>query len=70
MGLRATTHHTAMKLLEAYGARPTVARVVDEGQTVTAGGVTCALDLGVFLLKRYVDDDGVRAIAKQMELVD
>jgi cyclohexyl-isocyanide hydratase len=70
MGLRATTHHTTMKLLETYGARPTPARVVDEGQTVTAGGVTCALDLGVFLLKRYVDDDAVRAIAKQMELVD
>jgi cyclohexyl-isocyanide hydratase len=70
MGLRATTHHTALRLLESYGARPTVARVVDEGQTVTAGGVTCALDLGVFLLKRYVDDHAVRAIAKQMELVD
>jgi putative intracellular protease/amidase len=69
MGLRATTHHSAMNLLEAYGARPTTARVVDEGQSITAGGVTCALDLGVFLLRRYVDDDAVRKIAEQMELV-
>jgi cyclohexyl-isocyanide hydratase len=69
MGLRATTHHLAMSLLEAYGARATAGRVVDEGQTVTAGGVTCALDLGVYLLGRYVDDEAVRTIAEQMELV-
>ncbi len=67
---RATTHHKSMSLLATYGAVPTKGRVVDEGQTVTAGGVTCGLDLGVLLLRRYVDDAAVRAIALQMELLD
>ena len=70
MEKRATTHHKSMGLLETYGAVPTKGRVIDEGQTVTAGGVTCALDLGVLLLRRYVDDAAVRKIVEQMELLD
>ncbi len=70
MQKRATTHHTSMGLLETYGAVATKGRVIDEGQTVTAGGVTCALDLGVLLLRRYVDDEAVRTIVDQMELLD
>ena len=70
MQKRATTHHASMNLHETYGAVPTKGRVVDDGQTVTAGGVTCALDLGVSLLRRYVSDEAVRKIAEQMEIVD
>ena len=70
MEKRATTHHAHMNLLETYGAIATKGRVIDEGQTVTAGGVTCALDLGVLLLRRFVDDDAVRKIVAQMELMD
>ena len=70
MQKRATTHHKSMHLLETYGAVATKGRVIDEGQTVTAGGVTCGLDLGILLLRRYVDDEAVRKIVEQMELLD
>jgi transcriptional regulator GlxA family with amidase domain len=70
MERRATTHSKSLQLLEAYGASPARGRVVDEGQIVTAGGVSCALDLGLHLLARYVDDDAVREIATQMALLE
>jgi len=70
MNKRATTHQSAFSLLEAYGATPIAQRVVDAGQTVTAGGVTSALDLGIYLLGRFVEDNVVRRIAEQMEFVD
>lgn len=51
-GRRAVTHHMAMDVLGATGAIPVNARVVDDGNLVTAGGVTSGLDLGVYLLER------------------
>jgi cyclohexyl-isocyanide hydratase len=66
-GKRATTHQSAMELLGEYGATPTAERVVDEGQLVTAGGVTAAIDLGLHLVRRLAGDEAASAIAKQME---
>ncbi len=68
MQKRATTHHASVKLLETYGAIPAKGRVVEDGQTVTGGGVTCALDVGMCLLRRFVRDEFVRTIADQMEI--
>ena len=48
----ATTHHQGLDLLGAGGARVIRARVVDDGDLVTAGGVTSGLDLGLYLLER------------------
>lgn len=48
----ATTHHLGMDLLGATGALPVDARVVDDGDLVTAAGVTSGLDLGLYLLDR------------------
>ena len=52
-GRRATTHHDAWPELEAAGARLVRERVVDDGDLVTAGGVTSGLDLGLWLLERF-----------------
>jgi len=41
-----------MDLLEATGAIPIQARIVDDGDLITAGGVTSGLDLGLYLLER------------------
>ena len=41
-----------MDVLGATGAIPVQARVVDDGNLVTAGGVTSGLDLGLYLLER------------------
>jgi cyclohexyl-isocyanide hydratase len=66
-GRRATTHHRQIERLAAYGATAVQARVVDEGQVVTAGGVTSAVDLGLHLVRRLEGDGVASAIATQME---
>ncbi|MVZ98978.1 DJ-1/PfpI family protein [Actinomadura sp. LD22] len=53
-GRHAVTHHLGMDMLDATGARAVHARVVDDGDLVTAGGVTSGLDLGLYLLEREV----------------
>lgn len=67
-GKRATTHASAMDDLPRYGATATKERVVDEGQIVTAGGVTAGIDLGIYLVRRLAGEGVAVAIAKQMEL--
>lgn len=51
-GRHAVTHHMGMDVLEATGVVPVAARVVDDGDLVTAGGVTSGLDLALYLLER------------------
>jgi transcriptional regulator GlxA family with amidase domain len=51
-GRRCATHHMGMDVLEATGAIPVNARVVEERDLLTAGGVTSGLDLGMYLLER------------------
>lgn len=51
-GRHAVTHHLGMDVLDATGAIAVHARVVDDGDLVTAGGVTSGLDLGLYLLER------------------
>ncbi|MEU6672260.1 DJ-1/PfpI family protein [Streptomyces sp. NPDC046727] len=53
-GRHAVTHHLGMDLLDATGVHAVNARVVDDGDLVTAGGVTSGLDLGLYLLEREV----------------
>jgi len=48
----AVTHHLGMPMLSALGAVAVPARVVDDGNLVTAGGVTSGLDLTLHLLER------------------
>jgi cyclohexyl-isocyanide hydratase len=67
-GMRATTHHTALDRLAAYGARAVAERVVDEGQVVTAGGVTSGIDLGLHLVWRFEGDEAFARVAAQMEV--
>ena len=67
-GKRATTHHLSYDLLATYGATLVKERVVDEGQLVTAGGVTSGLDLGVHLVRRIYGSTVASAIASQMEM--
>ena len=51
-GRRAVTHRLGMDVLDATGVRAVDARVVDDGDLVTAGGVTSGLDLALHLLER------------------
>jgi transcriptional regulator GlxA family with amidase domain len=51
-GHRAVTHWQGMEVLAATGVEAIHARVVDDGDFVSAGGVTSGLDLGLYLLER------------------
>jgi transcriptional regulator GlxA family with amidase domain len=51
-GRHAVTHKLGMDVLDATGVRGVPARIVDDGDLVTAGGVTSGLDLGLYILER------------------
>ncbi len=52
-GRTAVTHVLGNDVLEATGVTVAAARVVDDGDLVSAGGVTSGLDLGLYLLERH-----------------
>ncbi|MFD0870891.1 MULTISPECIES: DJ-1/PfpI family protein [Paenibacillus] len=51
-GRHAVTHHMGMGVLSAANAIPVNARIVDDGDLVTGGGVTSGLDVALYLVER------------------
>ena len=51
-GRRAVTHASAMEELRESGAEVVDARVVDDGDLLTAGGVTSGLDLALYIVEQ------------------
>ncbi|MGB8645739.1 MAG: DJ-1/PfpI family protein [Anaerolineae bacterium] len=68
-GHRATTHHDAFDALRAYCTVVTDRRVVDDGDVITAGGVTSGIDLGLYLVDKWAGPSVKEKIARQMEYV-
>ena len=66
-GRRATTHHLAIDDLRASGAEVVEARFVDDGDIVTAGGVTSGLDLALHLVARFADAGIAERVAAEIE---
>ena len=66
-GRSATTHHGAIPDLQAAGANVVRARVVDDGDIITAGGVTSGLDLALWLVERFYGAQLVHEIEMEME---
>jgi transcriptional regulator GlxA family with amidase domain len=66
-GRRATTHHDALRDLEAAGATLVDERVVDDGDRITAGGVTSGIDLGLWLVERFSGRELAAGIADNLE---
>lgn len=65
-GRPATTHHGAYDDLEAVTERID-ARVVDDEDVLTAGGVTAGIDLGLWLVEREFGQDIANAVAENLE---
>lgn len=63
----ATTHQAARADLFATGAQVLDERVVDDGDLITAAGVTSGLDLALRLVERLVGPDAAEAAAVRME---
>jgi transcriptional regulator GlxA family with amidase domain len=66
-GRPAITHHSAIADLEAAGATIVHARVVDDGDIVTAGGVTSGLDLALHLVERHFGAPIALAAERELE---
>lgn len=66
-GRRATTHPSAYKELEPYCGSVTQARVVDEGDVITAGGVSSAIDAGLHIVQKLAGAEARARIALQMD---
>jgi transcriptional regulator GlxA family with amidase domain len=66
-GRRATTHHSALEALREAGAEVIEARVVDDGDLISAGGVTAGIDLALWLVEREWGRPLADAVAHGME---
>jgi len=67
-GRRAITHHEALEDLAGYGAEVVHGeRFVDDGDIITAGGVTSGIDMALWLVEREL---GAQAAAAQGEVIE
>lgn len=66
-GRPCTTHHKARPDLEQQGGVLKNARVVDDGDLVTAGGITSGLELALWLVRRELGPDTANAVEAMLE---
>jgi len=66
-GKRATTHWAYTQLLPLFGATHEEARVVRDGNLVTAGGVTSGIDFALELMALAKGEDVARSIQLALE---
>jgi len=66
-GRRATTHPGAYQELEPYCGTVVHDRVVDEGDVITARGVSAAIDAGLHVVQRIAGADARARVAAQMD---
>jgi cyclohexyl-isocyanide hydratase len=66
-GKKATTYHTAFAELAAYSVDVVAAKVVRDGNIVTAAGVSSGLELGFYLLRELFGDDLSQEVARKIE---
>jgi transcriptional regulator GlxA family with amidase domain len=65
-GRPATTHHGALADLRETAAEVREDRVVDDGDVLTAGGITSGLDLALHLVEREAGRDLADEVAANM----
>ena len=66
-GRRATTHWAYVDLLTLVGAKHEKARVVKDGNVITAGGVTSGIDFGLAVVAEIAGESIARRIQLGME---
>jgi len=63
----AVTHHMGMELLSATNAIPVNARIVEDANLVTGGGVTSGLDVALYLVERELGPRIAHAVEQLFE---
>lgn len=66
-GRFAVTHHSALDELGQSGAKVVSARVVDDGDIISSGGVTSGIDLALYLVERFMTRELAEQIARNLE---
>jgi transcriptional regulator GlxA family with amidase domain len=67
-GRPAVTHHSAIEDLKGFGADVQEgARFVDDGEIMTAAGVTSGIDLALHIVRTTLGEDAARAEAAEIE---
>lgn len=64
---KATTHPNAYELLEPYCKEVVKARIVRDGNVITAGGVSTSIDLALYIVELLVNKGAVEIIKKQID---
>jgi transcriptional regulator GlxA family with amidase domain len=66
-GRPAVSHHSTLVQLASEGAEVVHARVVDDGDLVTSGGVTSGIDMAMWLVEREWGKELADGVAREME---
>lgn len=66
-GKRATSHWAYTSLLEKFGATHEKSRVVQDGNVITAGGVTSGIDFGLMLLAEIAGPEFAQMMQLSLE---
>ena len=66
-GRKATMHYLAQNEIIEYGAELLRYRIVDQGNIITARGVTSGLDLGLWITERFASPKIAAAVEYRME---
>ncbi|ANG84752.1 DJ-1/PfpI family protein [Microbacterium aurantiacum] len=66
-GKRATTHWASHSMLSEFGAIPEQRRVVQDGNVITAGGVTSGIDFALSVAAELCGADTARAVQLALE---
>jgi transcriptional regulator GlxA family with amidase domain len=66
-GLEATSHWLELDTLGEMGARPTGARVVQQGKVVTAAGVSSGIDMALHLMAQIAGEEFAKTIQLMIE---
>jgi transcriptional regulator GlxA family with amidase domain len=61
-GLEATSHWKPMGLLKKFGAIPRSERFVEQGEFITAAGVSAGIDMALYLCNKIVGETKTKAI--------
>jgi len=64
---KATTHPALQGVLRQYAREVSSDRIVEDGNIITAGGVTSAIDLGLYLCEKIAGRDVREKIRVQMD---
>ncbi len=64
---RATTHRSAFQELEPFCQKVLDHRIVDEGNIITARGVSSGIDEGLYVVERLAGAEARLKIARQMD---